>query len=356
MVETMNADVQVTADKSTSLPRLDQKLFAPYKIAVLIDTVVGHGISAGTVLANTGLTHDSVRDPHTLTSIRDYITGCENILAAGASVTVAYEVGSRMHLSAYGMYGYALMCSPDMRAFLDFAVRYQLLATPILRLGWREENGLSVWEFTEVHGDTMGGEVRQFLVRQQMQMALTHIHDVAGVDIRPVRALFALADPGTAEVDQSRLHCECRYDCERHELHFPASFLDEAPQFANQLTHAWLEETCEGLLGQARAQSNLAGKIYQLMMATPGRRATMEEVAQQLGMSERTLRRRLAEEGIRFADLADEVSKRLTLQFAGTTRMSADDIAHAVGFTDTANLRRAVKRWTGRTLGELMRN
>ena len=351
----MNTGVPGTADESPGLPRPDQKLFAPYKIAMLIDTVIGYGISPETVLANTGLTHDNVRDPHTLTSIGDYITGCENILAAGASVTVAYEVGSRMHLSAYGMYGYALMCSPDMRAFLDFAVRYQLLATPILRLGWRQANGLAVWEFAEVHGGTMGREVRQFLVRQQMQMALTHLHDVAGVDIRPVRALFALPDPGTAEVDERQLHCQCSYDCERHELHFPASFLDEAPQFANQLTHAWLEETCEELLGQARAHSNLAGKIYQLMMATPGRRATMEAVAQQLGMSERTLRRRLADEGIRFADLADDVSKRLTLQFAGTTRMSADDIAHAVGFTDTANLRRAVKRWTGRPLGELMR-
>ena len=80
----------------------------------------------------------------------------------------------------------------------------------------------------------------------------------------------------------------------------------------------------------------------------------MEDVAQQLGMSERTLRRRLAEEGIRFADLADDVSRKLTLQFAGTTRMSADDIAHAVGFTDRRTCR-AVKRWTGRTLGELMR-
>ena len=53
MGKSMNANVPGTAE-STGLPRPDQKLFAPYKIAVLIDTVASHGISPETVLADTG--------------------------------------------------------------------------------------------------------------------------------------------------------------------------------------------------------------------------------------------------------------------------------------------------------------
>jgi AraC-like DNA-binding protein len=261
-----------------------------------------------------------------------------------------------MHLTAYGMYGYALMSSPTMREFLDFAVRYHLLATPVLRLGWREEGDLAIWEFTEIYEGEMSREVCDFLVRQQMMMAITHLHDVLGADILPERALFGLPDPGMAAVDERRLQCRCEYGTDVHELHFPADFLDKAPQFANQLTYAWLEETCDGLLDHAKANSGLAGEIYRLLVLTPHLRTTMDEIALRMGMSGRTLRRRLSDENVRFADIADEVSKRVTLQYVRTTRMSADDIAAKVGFSDTSNLRRAIRRWTGRTFGELRRN
>jgi AraC-like DNA-binding protein len=141
-----------------------------------------------------------------------------------------------------------------------------------------------------------------------------------------------------------------------HELHFPVGFLDAAPQFANRLTHTWLEETCDGLLGQAKATSGVAGEIYQRLVMAPHLRPTMDEFALQMGMSARTLRRRLANEDIRFADIADDVRKRVALQYIRTTRMSADDIAAKAGFSDTSNLRRAIKRWTGQTLGQLRRS
>jgi AraC-like DNA-binding protein len=341
---------------AVDLPLLHKKLFAPYKIGTLIETASSYGISPEKVLANTELTPDRVRDPRTLTSVHDYITTCENILAAGASVTVAYDVGSRMHLTAYGMYGYALMSSPSMREFLDFAVRYHLLATPVLRLGWREEGDLAIWEFPEIYDGGMSREVRDFLVRQQMMMAITHVRDVLGEHIHPERALFGLPDPGAAPVDQRRLGCPCEYEMGVHELHFPVGFLDAAPQFANRLTHTWLEETCDGLLGQAKATSGVAGEIYQRLVMAPHLRPTMDEFALQMGMSARTLRRRLANEDIRFADIADDVSKRVALQYIRTTRMSADDIAAKAGFSDTSNLRRAIKRWTGQTLGQLRRS
>jgi hypothetical protein len=154
-------------------PSLNQRIFAPFKIATVIDAVSGRGMTPETVLARTGLTLSEVRDPHTLTSIGQYLIACENIVAAGAEVADAFAIGSRLHLSAYGMYGYALMCSPTMRDFFDFAVRYQPLATPTVRLEWRPEGDVAVWQFREIYRDVMSSGVRTFLVRQQMKMTFT---------------------------------------------------------------------------------------------------------------------------------------------------------------------------------------
>jgi len=336
-----------------AFPTLNQRTFAPYKIATVIEAVAARGITPETVLERTGLSLDDVRDPHTLTSIGQYLTACENIVAAGADTGDAFAIGSRLHLSAYGMYGYALMCSPTMREFFDFAVRYQPLATPALRLGWRAQGDVAVWEFREIYREVMSNDLRTFLVRQQMKMTFTHIRDTAGSDNLPIRVCFGLPRDAYAEQDERELACPCLYDQEAHELHYPIGILDRTPELGNRLTRAMLEETCDRLVGQARLSSGLAGEVYQLLLLAPNRFPSMEAIADQLRLQERTLRRRLAAERTSYGEIVDDVRRKLALEYLQTTRMSADDVAWKVGFSDSANLRRAIRRWTGQTISEI---
>lgn len=334
-------------------PSLNQRSFAPFKIATVIDTVADRGISAETVLERTGLSLAEVRDPHTMTSIGQYLTACENIVAAGAGFADAFAIGARLHLSAYGMYGYALMCSPTMRDFFDFAVRYQPLATPTVRLEWRAEGDVAIWQFREIYRDVMSSDVRTFLVRQQMKMTFTHIRDTAGTDNLPVRALFALPEDSFSAEDARALSCPCLYDQEANELHYAIGILDQTPELGNRLTRTMLEETCDRLIGQSRISSGLSGEVYQFLMNAPSHFPSMEAIAEQLGLQERTLRRRLAAEDSSYGAIVDDVRRKLAIEYLQTTRMSVDDVAWKVGFSDSANLRRAVRRWTGKTISEI---
>jgi len=336
-------------------PLLNKRMYAPYKIATVIDTVAPRGIDGETVLARTGLTLEDVRDPRALTSIRQYLTACDNILFAGADLDLAFAIGSRLHLSAYGMYGYALMCSPSMRDFFDFAVRYHRLATPAFQLGWRREGDRAIWTFAEVYMHLMSKELREFLVRQQLTQISTHMRDVVGPDLRPIKANLALTDAGRKDRDEQLLGFRCEFGQAGHELHYPANILDQAPELANRLTRAMLEETCDRLIGQAKMASGISGEVYQLLMLAPNRFPSMQAVALQLGMTDRTLRRRLDDEGHSYAAIVDDIRKRLALEYLQTTRMSADDIAWKVGFSDSSNLRRAVRRWTGSTFAAVRR-
>ena len=90
-------------------------------------------------------------------------------------------------------------------------------------------------------------------------------------------------------------------------------------------------------------------------MLAPNQFPTMEAIAHQIGMTERTLRRRLRDEKRNYADIIDDVRKNLALEYLTTTRMSVEDIAWKIGFSDSSNLRRAVKRWTGQTINEVRR-
>lgn len=353
MASESRGEGDVPRSDRAGFPSLNQRIFAPFKLATVIDAVAGGGISAERVLDRTGLTLAEVRDPHTLTSIGQYLIACENIVAAGARFSDAFAIGARLHLSAYGMYGYALMCSPTMRDFFDFAVRYQPLATPTVRLEWRTEGDVAIWQFREIYRDVMSSDVRTFLVRQQMKMTFTHIRDTAGADNLPVRALFALAEDAHAPEDERELCCPCLYGQAANELHYPIGILDQAPALGNRLTRTMLEETCERLIGQSRLSSGLSGEVYLLLLNAPSHFPSMTAIAAQLGMQERTLRRRLAAEDCSYGAIVDDVRRKLAIEYLQKTRMSVDDVAWKVGFSDSANLRRAIRRWTGQTIGAL---
>ncbi|CAN7446583.1 AraC family transcriptional regulator [Pseudomonas brassicacearum] len=328
---------------------LNQKIFAPYKIATLVETVAEQGITAEEVLRNTHLDASKIYDPNALTSVHQYIGACENVIRAAADASTAFQVGARMHLSAYGMYGYALMCSLTLRDFFDFGVKYHVLATPTLHISWREEAETAIWEFSDIYLKLISEETREFLIQQQMAQHVTHLHDAAGPDCRPIKALFSFPAPRNRALYERWLECDCLFDESVDELHYSSAILNQAPQLANRLTRSLLQETCDRLIGKAKTSSGVSGEVYQLMMLTPNRFPTMEEVAQHMRFTTRTLRRKLGAEGTDYGAILDDVRSSLAVEYLQTTKMSTEDIAAKLGFSDGTNFRRAFKRWTGKT-------
>ena len=96
-------------------------------------------------------------------------------------------------------------------------------------------------------------------------------------------------------------------------------------------------------------------RVYQELTRTPGRFPEIEEIAETLCTTSRTLRRRLAAEGTSYSDLLANVRKALAIDYLTTTLLATEDIASALGFSDCVAFRHAFKRWTGSTPGEYRR-
>jgi AraC-like DNA-binding protein len=75
-------------------------------------------------------------------------------------------------------------------------------------------------------------------------------------------------------------------------------------------------------------------------------------VAQALHLSERTLQRRLQEEGTSYQQLLDDTRRELAQQYLATPRMTLLEIAYLLGFSEPSNFFRAFRRWFGKTPGE----
>jgi AraC-like DNA-binding protein len=87
----------------------------------------------------------------------------------------------------------------------------------------------------------------------------------------------------------------------------------------------------------------------------PHGQANATAVATKLGMSERTLARRLAEEGVTFIEVLQQLKASLANHYLDDDRMPISRIAWLLGYEDASSFSHACRRWTGRSPRELRR-
>ena len=138
------------------------------------------------------------------TSVRQYITVCHNALQLSKTPETPFRTGSRIPLSAYGMYGFALVCSPTIREYFQVAVKYHRLATPLLSMSWREEGDYVSWIFPMNAAVTHPDSLLRFLMEQQLTQLATHLRAVVENDAYlPVRASLPYSAPDHTHLYQA---------------------------------------------------------------------------------------------------------------------------------------------------------
>ena len=116
---------------------------------------------------------------------------------------------------------------------------------------------------------------------------------------------------------------------------------------ANPITAEMLRETCDRILLDMTTQQDFSSRVKDILSADLRNSSNIETVARRLETTPRTLRRRLKDEGTSFQELLSKVRSSFAIAFLRDTRMTVDDIADRLGFSDAANFRHAFKRWTG---------
>jgi len=89
--------------------------------------------------------------------------------------------------------------------------------------------------------------------------------------------------------------------------------------------------------------------VRRRLLRAPGKFPSQEAMAAELHISVRTLRRRLNDERITYRDIVAEVRYELARRYLSTSELTVGQIGDLLGYDDTANFRRAFKRWSGKT-------
>ncbi len=104
----------------------------------------------------------------------------------------------------------------------------------------------------------------------------------------------------------------------------------------------------DALLAELRADTSIRGQIEsQILPKLHEGTLSMDRVARDIGMSRQTLYRRLKEESVTFAEIHDDLRKRMAMEYLGGQRVTVNETAYLLGFSEASSFVRAFKRWTG---------
>jgi AraC-like DNA-binding protein len=334
--------------QTARLPQLTEKINSPLKIANLVSSMSDLGISADRCLLGTNLDSADISDSTTKTSILQYLQACTNAIALARNPELPFLCGSRTSLSSFGLLGFGILCAPNLGEAIADTLRYQQLSGLSMKYDWHLGENVAYWSAgssTSIHFDH---QLSRFLLEEHLTRMVANLAEAFGDDVRPLEIRLPYARPENGHLYRDYFHCDVSFNAPQAELHIDATLVSRPPKFANEQMWQAIRHACDRMVGGQLA-CGIAGKVKKVLSETPGCLPDMEEVASLLGMTDRTLRRRLKQEGTSWSEIADEIRKSAALDYLKSKNLAIEDIAEQVGFSELASFRRAFKKWTGQS-------
>lgn len=183
------------------------------------------------------------------------------------------------------------------------------------------------------------------------------VRDMTGTEHRPLAVDFAAPpQPHTGELERV-FGCSVRWNADAHRLRFTLDDWNKPTAHPDPALLMVLEDHARILKERHPSTTSLLQTLDQVLeRAWETGEPTLDVTARRLGMSARSLQRRLREEGGAFSERVDDARRRATLRWLRCPEVSLAEVAYLVGFKEQASLTRAVHRWTGQTPRQLRRN
>ena len=302
------------------------------------------GVPASALLEGTGLTRERLDDAGGFVSASDLDRFLGNAIRLSGDPMPGLRLGRKLNISAHGSAGFAGLTAANAREALQVAVRYFPLITELISLRLEEHPNMACVHVQPLPG--LSERCEQFVI----QTLFSSISLMAGFLLGPRSGGLQLDLPdaenqalleGLPELREG-LH----FDTGRYCIRLPSAVLETPFALADAPAHLLAVQRCERELAALHGRKSFADQLYQQLLASDDSMPSLEQLAASLRLSSRTLHRRLDAEGKRFRDLLNmaRMTKAERMLLRG---LSVTDIAHSLGYGDSANFTRAFRRHHG---------
>lgn len=338
--------------KSTRPGRLDIRYLLP-----LLDDIGRFGLDRPTLERASGVTlerrsaAESLLDTGELESLLDFATTLSH------RSDLAFELGLMIKPNHHGMLGYAMMCSPNLDQAIQLLCRHMPLVTDLVALRYQRSGRGS----GAVLSVTPAVPMSPAMMRAVVEVAAAALHQHIVLLGAPRTAYELVLNMPVPAHHGRYVELAPAYVQFGHEgppgftAHLGADLLDAALPLSAPRVLAAIEDRLHVHLRRIPAGTRWADYLNAMLRESPGRLPTLDELAQRLGVTTRTVDRHLAAEGTSYRDLTRAVRIERARELLGQPGVTVSQVAARLGFGDAASFSRAFRRGAGMAPGEYQR-
>jgi len=319
-----------------------QHTFPAGQALQLVELVKRWNVEPAALLEPFGVTQAQLEAPDARLGLSTIVEMTDRARKLTGEPGLGVYLGLAKHVSAYGFVGFAAMSAATLGEALQQSVELAPALTTTLSLSLRVEGDMAALVLLQ-HADI------EPILDVALLSFFVGLHQIAR-DITGRRPYFGTVELTIPEPAYWHRFTEVlpavRFDQPVNQLVFPALGLDLPLVHPNRATLNLARKHCLDQLAQLGFDASLAARARRALAHDDGFRS-LEELAAALGVSARTLKRRLAEHGMTYSQLLQEERQVRASHLLRATELSLDEIAVRLGYATTSNFTRAFTRWTG---------
>tara|TARA_R110002073_G_scaffold293838_3_gene459464 strand:+ start:3298 stop:4293 length:996 start_codon:yes stop_codon:yes gene_type:complete len=306
------------------------------------------GVATRDLVEGLGLNPDGPIDPAQMVSSIEYYRFFAELEARDPEgLHLPLRIGASMQTDEYGAFGLVWKSAPDLRGSYNRAERYaRVLSSVELYKLEATDNGAYFKLLKE--GD--GSRGMQLSNEATIAAVCAISGQVSTVDFRPDAVFFKHAARGPVAAYRAHFGCPVHFETACDALLVSANMLAVPNKLGDEMIAQFFDRHLEKELAAITDDSALDQRVRitvtkSLSEGVP----TVSSIASSLGMSARTLQRRLSDAGLSFQRVVDLARKDLAQKLLRETNYSLAEIAFLTGFSEQSGFTRAFKRWAGQT-------
>jgi AraC-like DNA-binding protein len=309
--------------------------------------LVEAGVPALPILREAGITLDQIRDESARLKVRDQIKFLNLVSEALHDDVLGFDLAKDADFRKTGLLYYVMTSSANLKEALERASRYSVIVNEGVVQEFRKSRGYGITiRYVDV---SRYPDMHQ--IEFWMAALVRLCRELSGRRLTPRCVRFVHNRKSHSAEFREIFGTDLRFGAKADEIAFSENLellpVIGADQYLNKLLVKYCEEALADRPGKPQSfQASVENAIVPLL---PHGKAAADEIALQLGVSRRTLARRLSFEGLSFSKLLENLKLHLAMRYLADAELSVSQIAWLLGYQEIGAFSRAFKHWTGKT-------
>jgi AraC-like DNA-binding protein len=314
---------------------------------LIVDDLRRRRIPVDGLLKEFGLTQTDLASPEARLPYASGLGLIERAASLVGDPSYGLRLGASRDTRDLGLLGFLALNSPTLMDAITNMERYYKVVREGGELKVERDGAQVAIRFRPADPALRGFRQNSYFVAATVVRAC---RDLTRQAISPIRVEFAREEPEAKVEHAAILGCPVKFGAEWTTLIYAEETTCLPVKGADAKLLQILELACQKIVGPIPEMQDLVHEVRQLIVERlPRGSANIDAIAEELAMSSKTLERRLAKSNESFSALLDGTRYKAAKHYLEETDMPLSQVAYMAGYTESAALVRAFRRWTGAT-------